>query len=99
MEEIVQYCREFSPDDKRRPKFYEAITANEEIIRLNYRLMQLYNPTISLQTQNKINYGFDNFSYDYNRTEFIKMMNEDGFGVYDWNDLFAIFRKIVVDNK
>jgi len=26
-------------------------------------------------------------------------MNEDGFGVYDWNDLFSIFRKIVVDSK
>tara|TARA_R110002020_G_scaffold6878_12_gene29214 strand:- start:19159 stop:20139 length:981 start_codon:yes stop_codon:yes gene_type:complete len=97
LEEIVEYCREFRPDDKRRPKFYEAITTNEEIIRLNYRLMQLYSPTISLQTQNKIDYGFDNFSYDYNRTEFIKMMNEDGFGVFNWTDLYGIMNRISVD--
>ena len=59
--------------------------------------MQLYSPTISLQTQNKIDYGFDNFSYDYNRTEFIKMMNEDGFGVFNWTDLYGIMNRISVD--
>jgi DNA polymerase-1 len=97
LKEIVEYCREFKPDDKRRPKFYEAITDNEEIIRLNYRLMQLYNPSISKLTQKKIDYGFKNFAYDYNRTEFIKMMNEDGFGVFSWVDLYAIMNRISAD--
>jgi hypothetical protein len=27
------------------------------------------------------------------------MMIEDGFGVYDWNDLFALFNKMVVQTK
>ena len=94
LSEIVEYCREFNPDDKRRPKFYEAVTASEDIIRLNYRLMQLYNPSISLQVQKKIDFGFDNFTYDYNRTEFIKMMNDDGFGVFNWTDLYAIMNRI-----
>jgi len=97
LEEIVEYCREFRPNDKRRPKFYEAVTSNEEIIRLNYRLMQLYDPSLSLQAQNKIEYGFENFAYDYNRTEFIKMMNEDGFGVFNWNDLYAAMNRVSVD--
>ena len=95
--EIVEYCRGFNPDDKRRPKFYEDVTQNEKIIRLNYRLMQLYTPSISMQTQKKIDYGFDQFVYDYNRTEFIKMMSEDGFGVFNWTDLYAIMNRISVD--
>ena len=95
--EIVEYCRSFRADDKRRPKFYEAVTTNEHIIRLNYRLMQLYNPNLSAQTQKKIDYGFNNFAYDYNRTEFIKMMTEDGFGTFNWTDLYAIMNRIAVD--
>jgi len=97
LKEIVEYCRDFRPDDKRRPKFYEEVTTNESIIRLNYRLMQLYNPSLSLQTQKKIDYGFNNFAYDYNRTEFIKMMNQDGFGTFNWTDLYAIMNRIAVD--
>ena len=97
LKEIIEYCREFSPNDKRRPKFYEAVTANENIIRMNYRLMQLYNPSLSRQTQKKIDYGFNNFAYDYNRTEFIKMMMQDGFGTFNWTDLYAIMNRITVD--
>jgi 5'-3' exonuclease len=97
LKEIVEYCRDFRRDDKRRPKFYEAVTLNENIIRLNYRLMQLYNPTLSLQTQTKIDTGLREFAYDYNRTGFIKMMAEDGFGAMDWGDLYAIMNRISVD--
>jgi len=99
LKEIVEYCREFRPDDKRRPKFYEAVTVNENIIRLNYRLMQLYNPSLSLQTQKKIDSAFVKFVYDYNRTGFIKMMAEDGFGPMDWSDLYALMNRIVAEKS
>lgn len=97
LREIIEYCQGFRADDKRRPKFYEAVTTNEDIIRVNYRLMQLYNPSLSRQTQNKIEYGLTNFAYDYNRTEFIKMMSADGFGTFNWTDLYAIMNRISVD--
>ena len=59
--------------------------------------MQLYNPSLSLQTQNKIDSAFVKFVYDYNRTGFIKMMAEDGFGPMDWSDLYALMNRIVAE--
>ena len=37
------------------------------------------------------------FEYDYNKTEVIRMMNQDGFGVFNWDDLHATMNRICVD--
>ena len=97
LEDIYEYCQTFRPDDKRRPKFYDAVIANKSIVSLNYRVMQLYSPSLSLQCKEKINYALENFEYVLNKTQFIRMMNQDGFGVYNWQDLFACMNRISVD--
>ena len=81
-----------------KAKVYETILENKELIETNYKLMQLYAPTISSQNKEKIRTAIFKMEPEFNKTGVKKMMIEDGFGVYDWNDLFAIFRKIVVDN-
>jgi DNA polymerase-1 len=97
LEDIYEYCRGVSSDDKRRPKFYDAVIEKSDIVSLNYRVMQLYSPSLSPQCKSKINYALDNFEYVLNRTEFIRLMNQDGFGVYNWQDLFACMNRIAVD--
>ena len=37
------------------------------------------------------------FEYDYNKTEIIRMMNQDGFGVFNWDDLHATMNRICLD--
>ena len=59
--------------------------------------MQLYDPTLSLQSRKKVDHVFENLGYEFNKTEMIKMMAEDGFGVYNWSDLFAIMNRISID--
>ncbi len=59
--------------------------------------MQLYAPALSLQCRDKVHYALDNFEYDYNKTEVIRMMNQDGFGVFNWDDLHATMNRIVLD--
>ena len=78
-------------------KFFTNVLSHKDIIIENYKLMQLYAPALSLQCKRKIHYALDNFEYDYNKTEVIRMMNQDGFGVFNWDDLHAIMNKNCVD--
>ena len=64
----------------------------------NYKIMQLYSPNISIQGKNKICYAIEEAEQQFNKTEVMKMMNEDGFGVFNWTDLFATMKRIVADN-
>ena len=51
--------------------------------------MQLYAPTMSLNDKNKVKHILDNFTPEFNKTEVIKRMAEDGFG--NWDTSRSIF--------
>jgi len=70
---------------------------NETLVETNYKLMQLYSPNLSVQSKGKVDFTIDNFEFDFNKTEIIKMMHEDGFGAYNWDELFAKMKKIATD--
>ena len=92
---IYNYCKEIDS----KVKIYKNILENKSLVETNYKLMQLYAPSISPQSKEKIRAAIFDMKPEFNKTGILKMMTEDGFGVYDWNDLFSTFRKIVVDNK
>jgi 5'-3' exonuclease len=92
---LFGHCEE----NKEGVKAYRDILQNKKLIEENYKLMQLYAPYISPQNKRKIRAAIFDMEPQFNRTGIIKMMNEDGFGVYDWTELFANFRKIIVDSK
>ena len=75
-------------------KAYRNIVDNVELIKENYKLMQLYSPLISIQGKQRINHVIKNFNPEFNKTEVLKAMLEDGFGSYDWSDMFANFKRI-----
>jgi DNA polymerase-1 len=93
IQEVIDYCENIDS----KVLFFERVIAHQNLIIRNYKMMQLYDPTLSLQSRKKVDHIFENLGYEFNRTEMIKMMNEDGFGVYNWNDLFAIMNRISVD--
>ena len=62
-------------------------------------MMQLYVPTIPAQGRQKISNTLAEFEYHFNKTEIRKMMVMDGFGEWNWNELFQRLKKISVDNK
>ena len=92
---LYNHCEE----NKNSVKAYRDILENKKLIEENYKLMQLYAPAISPQNKAKVRSAIFDMKPEFNKTGIIKMMNQDGFGVYDWTTLFAIFRKIVVDFK
>jgi 5'-3' exonuclease len=90
LDEVVEACKTVDSD----LKIYKSILENERMIRENYKIMQLYSPSISVQSKNIIKHTVKNFEFEFNKTEIIRMMNEDGFGVFDWSDLFSNMKRI-----
>ena len=92
-QEVIDFCEKAEG----KVVFFDRVIENQNLIIRNYKLMQLYDPNLSRQSRQKVDYVFDNLGYEFNRTEIIKMMNEDGFGVFNWDDLFATMNRFVVD--
>jgi len=77
---------------------HKRIVENENLIKENYRLMQLYSPSISPTVKSQVNYILENTEYELNLTEFRKMMIVDGFGEWAISELMATMRKIVAND-
>ena len=80
-------------------KAHTNIIAHVNKIKENYKLMQLYVPPISVQGKRFVSETIKDFEFEFNKTALQKMMLEDGFGTYDWSDLFAVCRRITLENK
>ena len=95
IQEVIDHCE--NVDSKL--KIYQNVIEEQELIEQNYKIMQLYAPLISPQGKRKIRYNIDNADYHFNKTEIMKMMMEDGFGVYNWDSLFQNFKRVSLENK
>ena len=97
IDEVISFARE--QYETKKLKVFQNLIEQEEVIRVNYKLMQLYMPTIPVQGNHKISEALENFEYHLNKTEIHKMMVMDGFGEWNWEDLFQRLKKISVDSK
>tara|TARA_R110002020_G_scaffold196901_1_gene397870 strand:+ start:156 stop:1121 length:966 start_codon:yes stop_codon:yes gene_type:complete len=93
LQEIFDCCLQ----TESKAKFFTNVLEYRDVIIENYKLMQLYAPALSLQCRDKVHFALENFEYDYNKTEIIRMMNQDGFGVFNWDDLHATMNRICLD--
>ena len=76
------------------PFAQKAIIENKELIQKNYKIMQLYTPSISTATAAIIKEHIKNYPKEFSKTNIRKMMIEDGFGEMNWDDLFSSLNKI-----
>jgi len=60
--------------------------------------MQLYAPQMSIKSKQFVKESVEHFEFDFNRTEIIGMMRDDGFGELNWEDLRANLNRIVNEN-
>lgn len=80
-------------------KFFKNVIDNLSLIRNNYRAMQLYSPNISVQVAQKTRTTISNFEFQLNITETKKMLLNDGVGENNFEDMYTLFKKMVVENK
>ncbi len=90
IDELLDYCE--SIDSKL--KVYKNISESKELIEHNYQMMQLYSPLISVQGKQTIDYALENFECEFNKTELLKLMMNDGFGELNWEELKGFLNRI-----
>jgi len=93
IEEVVEFCENV----EKKLAAHKNIIESEPLIRENYKLMQLYSPSISFQTKHKINNVVNNFAPEFNKTKVRTMFVEDGMGEISLNPLFENYQRMVFD--
>jgi len=90
IDEVVEFCHK----TKTKLKFFTSIAENKGLIEHNYKMMQLYAPQMSFQSKMYVKESIENFECEFNKTEIIGMMRDDGFGELNWEDLRTNLNKI-----
>ena len=95
LDDVVAHCKTVDSD----LKAYSNVIDQQKLVRQNYKIMQLYAPSIPVQYRDKIKVTLRDSCSEFNKTEVVKMMIKDGFGTYDWTTLFTTFRRIIQNGK
>ena len=90
IDEVVEHCENANSN----LKFYTSVADNGALVEKNYKMMQLYSPQLSVQGKDHVRYSIENFECEFNKTEILRMMRQDGFGELNWEDLRAHLNKI-----
>jgi len=94
--DVINHCAKQLKESK--IKAFQNVLDSEEVLRHNYRMMQLYTPMLSIDAKNIINETLEDPDQTFNKTELLKMMMKDGFGEINFIDLFQHMNKIALDN-
>jgi len=90
IDEVIEFCE----NTKSKLKFFSNIAESRSLIEHNYKMMQLYAPQMSVQSKTHVRESIDNFECEFNKTEIIGMMRDDGFGELNWEVLKENLNKI-----
>lgn len=98
IDEVEEFCRKKVADGI-KTKFYESVLDNMDLIRQNYSGMQLYTPNISAQVAQSTRTILKDFIYELNLTTTKTMLLEDRIAESNFEEMYALFKRIVVENK
>ena len=93
LENVLEHCN----SEKGKLKIYDRIIENTDLIQSNYKIMQLYSPSISVQGRNRIGETMRNQKPEFNKTGLRKLMIQDGIGEVSLESLFESFNRMVSD--
>ena len=95
IDQVIEHCEDKASNSNL--KFYENVVEHKGTIEHNYKMMQLYAPQMSVQSKTHVKESIENFECDFNKTEVLRLMREDGFGELNWEDLRTHLNKISMD--
>ena len=81
--------------EEKKLKVHHNILESKKLIENNYKLMQLYAPSISPQNKRMAREAVEDIELALNKTGVRTMMMEDGFGELDMSSLFQNCQRIV----
>jgi len=91
LDDLVEYSKEH----KGKLKVYDKVIEQSDLIKENYKIMQLYSPCISVQRKTLIEETINNHVPEFNKTGLRTLMIKDGVGEIVLNDLNECFNKMV----
>jgi len=80
--------------EKSKLRVYGNILESADTVKLNYKIMQLGAPQISVQSKQKIQNTCENHIPEFNKTELLKLMIKDGIGQVSLSDLYQTFQRV-----
>ena len=80
---------------EKKSKFLQNVLDNEQVISENYRIMQLYQPSVSYQRKQIVDNCLSRREKLLNLTEFRIMLTEDGFISLNWDTMEQTMRRII----
>lgn len=92
--DILSYCQEKVSETGKPLRIYEKVLSHQEEISLNYKMMQLSSPQISIQAKSRIKETCISHDPLLNKTGLIKYMTKDGIGHVSLTDLYETFSRI-----
>ncbi len=88
--ELFEYCEALD----KKLACHRNILEGKKVIETNYDMMQLYSPMISYTNKQAIDFNITQFEYDYNKTNFVKMLMKDGQGSIKFETLYVTMKNI-----
>ena len=95
LQDIFDYCEK----NIDKVKLYGKILENENIVRTNYKMMQLSSPNLSPQAINEIKSAINDMEYEFQKTDIVAMTIKDGFPTVSYDDLYSVLKRFVIEEK
>ncbi len=92
VEDVMQHCESVS----KRLKVHESILEHDVLVQKNYKIMQLYSPSISKMHKQQINFSLKEFEAAMEKLELTKKLHCDGINGGSFNVLFNCMKKITL---
>ena len=92
VEDVISNCKAVN----KKLKFHENILKSEELVNKNYKIMQLYSPSISKIHKDQINFSLKEFEPKMEKLELMKKLHYDGINSASLNVLFNSMKKITL---
>jgi DNA polymerase-1 len=89
-EAIINNCRL----QGKKLKLHENIIKSSDLIKSNYRIMQLYHPNMRPNNRKFVDNSIINFEPEFSRLNFTKMLFEDDCGYINFEELSRIMKNI-----
>lgn len=80
---------------KDKKSIHKKLLEYKELVISNYKIMQLYEPSISHQGKRQIDFTLRNFEAAFSKINVTKMLMKDGQGSLNLTDMWVAFRNIV----
>ena len=92
VEDIMEHCEGLD----KMLKVHENILEHSRLVEKNYKIMQLYSPSISKMHKQQINFSLKEFEAAMEKLELTKKLHCDGINGESFNVLFNCMKKITL---